>query len=84
MTFIKITTRDINNNLQEEFTVEQVSDVHINNASFPYNYDYNTHSCITDTYYNKHPSSSGGSNPIVNAAGLTIIYTRRSSGQVCS
>ena len=50
--------------------------------SFSYNYDYNTHSCITDTYYNKHLSSSGGSNPIVNAAGLTILYTQQSTGQV--
>ena len=71
---------DINNTFQEEYSVEQVSDVHINDAYFSYNYDYNTHSCITDTYYNKHPSSSGGSNPIVNAAGLTILYTQR--GQV--
>ena len=71
---------DINNTFQEEYNVEQVSDVHINDASFSYNYDYNTHSCIADTYYNKHPSSSGGSNPIVNAAGLTILYTQH--GQV--
>ena len=73
---------DINNTFQEEYSVEQVSDVHINDASFSYNYDYNTHSCIADTYYNKHPSSSGGSNPIVNAAGLTILYTQQSSSQV--
>ena len=71
---------DINNTYQERYSVEQVSDVHINDASFSYNYDYNTHSCIADTYYNKHPSSSDGSNPIVNAAGLTILYTQR--GQV--
>ena len=73
---------DINNTFQEEHSVKQVSDVHINDASFIYNYDYNTHSCIADTYYNKHPSSSDGSNPIVNAAGLTILYTQQSSSQV--
>ena len=73
---------DINNTFQEEHSVEQVSGVHINDVSFSYNYDYNTHSCIADTYYNKHLSSSGGSNPIVNAAGLTILYTQQSSGQV--
>ena len=73
---------DINNTFQEEYSVEQVSDVHINDACFSYNYDYNTHSCIADTYYNKHPSSFGGSNSIVNAAGLTILYTQQSSHQV--
>ena len=74
---------DINNALQETNSIEQISDININDASFSYNYDYNTHSCITDTYYNKHSSSSGGSNPIVNAAGLTILYTQQNtSGQV--
>ena len=74
---------DINNAFQETNNVEQVSDIQINDASFSYNYDYNTRSCITDTYYNKHSSSSGGSNPILNAAGLTILYTQQStSGQV--
>ena len=71
---------DINNAFEQ---VEQVSDIYINDASFSYNYDYNIHSCITNTYYNKHSSSSGGSNPIVNAAGLTILYTQQNtSGQV--
>ena len=75
--------KDINNALQETNSIEQVSDIYISDASFSYNYDYNTHSCITDTYYNKHSSSSGGSNPIVNAAGLTILYTQQNtSGQV--
>ena len=74
---------DINNTLQEKNSIEQVSDIRINDASFSYNFDYNTHSCITDTYYNKYSSSSGGSNPIVNAAGLTILYTQQNtSGQV--
>ena len=74
---------DINNAFQEVNSDEQVSHIHISDASFLYNYDYNTHSCITDTYYNKHSSSSGGSNPIVNAAGLTILYTQQNtSGQV--
>ena len=73
---------DINNTFQEENSVFQVYDVHINDAYFSYNIDYNTNSCITDTYYNKHPSSSDGSNPIVNAAGLTILYTQQSNGQV--
>ena len=66
---------DASNTFQEE-------KIHIIDAFFTYNYDYNTNSCITDTYYNKHSSSSDGSNPIVNAAGLTILYTQQSSGQV--
>ena len=70
---------DINNALQETNSIEQVSDININDASFSYNYDYNTHSCITDTYYNKHSSSFGDSNPIVNAAGLTILYTQQNT-----
>ena len=70
---------DINNALQETNSIEQVSDIYINDAFFSYNYDYNTHSCITDTYYRKHSSSSGGSNPIVNAAGLTILYTQQNT-----
>ena len=74
---------DINNAFQEVNSDKQVSHMHIRDTSFSYNYDYNTHSCITDTYYNKHSSSSGGSNPIVNAAGLTILYTQQNtSGQV--
>ena len=74
---------DINNTFQEEHSVEQISEVQINDVSFLYNYDYSTHSCIAETYYNIHPSSSGGSNPIVNAAGLTILYTQQNtSGQV--
>ena len=69
--------------LKEEHNVKQVSDVQINVATFYYNYDHNTHSCITNTYHNKYSSSSGGSNPIVNAAGLTILYTQQNtSGQV--
>ena len=74
---------DINNAFEEVNSDKQVSHMHISDASFSYNYDYNTHSFITDTYYNKHSSSSGGSNPIVNAAGLTILYTQQNtSGQV--
>ena len=74
---------DINNAFQEANSDERVSHMHISDASFLYNYDYNTHSCITDTYYNKHSSSFEGSNPIVNAAGLTILYTQQNtSGQV--
>ena len=71
-----------NNSFQEEESVLQDSDIYISNASFSYNFDYNTYSCITDTYNNKHSSSSGGTNPIVNAAGLTILYTQQNSGQV--
>ena len=74
---------DINNAFQEANSDERVSHMHISDASFLYNYDYNTHSCITDTNYNKHSSSFEGSNPIVNAAGLTILYTQQNtSGQV--
>ena len=74
---------DINNAFQEANSDERVSHMHISDASFLYNYDYNTHSCITDTNDNKHSSSFEGSNPIVNAAGLTILYTQQNtSGQV--
>ena len=73
---------DTNNAFQEKESILQVFDVHINNGSFSYNFDCNTYSCITDTYYDKHSSSSGGSNPVVNAAGLTILYTQNNSGQV--
>ena len=59
-----------------------IIDVVIKNAFFSYNWDYNTHSCITNTYYNKHSSLSGNYYPIVNAAGLTILYTQQNSGQV--
>ena len=63
---------------------EQVSDISISDATFSYNNDYNTYSCITDTYYNKHSSSSGGSYPIVNAAGLTILYTQQNTSSQVS
>ena len=59
-----------------------IYDILIKNAFFSYNWDYNTHSCITNTYYNKHSSMSGNYYPIVNAAGLTILYTQQNSGQV--
>ena len=54
----------------------------IKNALFSYNWDYNTYSCLTDTYYKKHSSSSSNYYPIVNAAGLTILYTQQNSCQV--
>ena len=74
---------DINNALEETNSIEQIYNMRISDAAFFYNFDLNTHSCITNTYYNKHSSSSGGSNPIVNAAGLTILYTQQNtSGQV--
>ena len=73
---------DNNNGFQEMESVLQDSHIHIRDASFSYNFDYNTYSCITDTYNNKHSLSSGGTNPIVNAAGLTILYTQQNSGQV--
>ena len=73
---------NINKVFQEKESILQVFDIHIKNVSFSYNYDCNTNSCITQTYYNKHPSPSGGSNPIVNAAGLTILYTQQNSCQV--
>ena len=59
-----------------------INDILIKNVFFSYNWDYNTHLCLTDTYYNKYSSSSGNYYPIVNAAGLTILYTQQSSGQV--
>ena len=59
-----------------------IYDILIKNALFSYNWDYNTHSCLTHTYYNKHSSSSGIYYSIVNAAGLTILYTQQSSGHV--
>ena len=73
---------NINKVFQEKESILQVFDIHIKNASFSNNFDCNTNSCITQTYYNKHPSPSGGSNPIVNAAGLTILYTQQNSCQV--
>ena len=50
----------------------------IRNAFFLYNLDYNTHGCLTDTYYNKFLSSINDSYPVVNAVGLTILYTQQS------
>ena len=74
---------DINNALQEKNSIEQIYNMRISDAAFFYNYDLNTHSCITNTYHNKYSSSFGGFNPIVNAAGLTILYTQQNtSGQV--
>ena len=73
---------DTNNSFQEEESVLQDSHIHIIDASFSYNYDYNTYSCITDTYNSKRLLSPVGTNPIVNAAGLTILYTQQNSGQV--
>ena len=55
-----------------------IFDILIRNASFLYNCDYNTHICFTDTYYNKHFSSTNEPETIVNAAGLTILYTQQS------
>ena len=49
----------------------------IRNAFFLYNFNYNTHGCLTDTYYNKFLSSTNDSYPVVNAAGLTILYTQQ-------
>ena len=73
---------DTNNAFQEKESVLQVSDIYINDTSLSYNIDYNSYSCITDNYYNKHLSSSSGCNPIVNAAGLTILYAQQNSSQV--
>ena len=72
---------DANNTFQEKKSVLQAYNIHISNVSFSYNFDYNNHTCINKTYYNKH-SSSVGSNPVINAAGLTILYTQQNSRQV--
>ena len=73
---------DVNNAFQEKESILQVSDVYISDATFFYNLDYNAYSCIHDTYYNEHLSSSSDSNPVFNAAGLTILYTQQRSGQM--
>ena len=59
-----------------------IYDILIKNALFSYNWDYNTHSCLTHTYFNRYSSSSGIYYSIVNAAGLTILYTQQSNGHV--
>ena len=56
-----------------------IFDIQIKNTVFSYNIEYNTHSCLTDTYFSKYSSFD---TPIVNAAGLTILYTQQSSGKV--
>ena len=52
-----------------------IYDILIRNASFFYNFDYISHGCLTD---NKFLSSTNDYYPIVNAAGLTILYTQQS------
>ena len=61
---------DINNSLA-------IYDINIRNAKFSNNSDYNNYTCLADTY-----SSSSSSDPIVNAAGLTIVYTQQSHNQI--
>ena len=62
---------DINNSIA-------IYDIIIRNANFSNNSDYNkNNTCLTDTY-----SSSGTYKPIVNAAGVTIVYTQQSHNQV--
>ena len=73
---------DANNSFQEEESVLQVTDIYISDATFSYNNDSNIYSCITDTYNSKRSLSHVGSNPVINAAGLTILYTQQSSSQV--
>ena len=58
-----------------------IFNIQIKNIIFTNNIEYNIHSCLTDIYFSKY-SSFDGSNPIVNAAGLTILYTQLSSGKV--
>ena len=54
-----------------------IFDIQIKNAFFSYNIDYNIHSCINDVFYKKYLSSVDYYYPIVNAAGLTILYTQQ-------
>ena len=58
-----------------------IFNIQIKYIIFSNNIEYNTHSCLTDTYFSKY-SSFDGSTPIVNAAGLTILYTQLNSGKV--
>ena len=62
---------DINNSIA-------IYDIIIRNANFSNNSDYNNYNtCLTDTY-----TSSRTYKPIVNAAGVTIVYTQQSHNQV--
>ena len=54
-----------------------IYDINIRNAKFSNNSDYNNNTCLADTY-----SSPDTSDPIVNAAGLTIVYTQQNHNQV--
>ena len=62
-------------------STNSIFDIWIKNIVFSNNIEYNTHSCLTDTYFSKY-TSSDGSTPIVNAAGLTILYTQQSNDKV--
>ena len=59
-----------------------IFDIEIKNAFFSYNIDYNTYSCINNVFYKKYLSSFDYYYPIVNAAGLTILYTQQTLYQV--
>ena len=59
-----------------------IYDILIKNALFSYNWDYNTHLCLNNMHSNKYSSASGNYYPAINAAGLNILYTQQSSGQV--
>ena len=55
--------------------------IHINDSNVHFNSDaFSSHKCHLDLYNSKHPSDSDLSkHPIVNAAGLTILYTQQYS-----
>ena len=53
--------------------------VSFNLINLKYNIDFfkSGHSCIIDMYYHQHNSSYSADNTIINAAGLTVLYTQR-------